>query len=310
MKKLISLFLVLCFLSAFVGCDTQKEVDTEGKTKITDVFGNTAYLDASSKIVCGYASFAECWLLSGGTLVGVTEDAVSEHGLDTGNAEIVGSVKHINLEKLVSLTPDYVILSADLAAHLSLKENLDAMGIKYGYFRVDVFEDYKSLMMQFCAISGRAELFYENVSAVESEIAEIKAKIPKTDKTVLLMRAFSTGMKAKTDDNLAGVILREFGLLNIADSEKSMLEDLSVEHIVKSDPDFIFAMTMGNEEGALQYLQGNAENNPAWRELTAVKNGNYHLLPKNLFHYKPNNRWSESYEYLAKLIFPEVFGEK
>ncbi len=310
MKKLISLLLVLCLMMIFVGCDMPKDSDTEGKTKITDVFGNEACLDTSSKVVCGYASFAECWLLSGGTLVGVTEDAVSEHGLDVGNVEIIGSVKHIDLEKVVSLAPDYVILSADLTAHLSLKESFDSMGIKYGYFRVDVFEDYKALMTQFCAVSGRDDLFYENVTVVENEIAEIKAKIPETDKSVLLMRAYSTGMKAKTDDNLAGVILREFGLSNIADGNGSMPPDLSVEHIVKSDPDYIFAITMGNEEGALQYLQSNAENNPAWRELSAVKNGNYHLLPKDLFHYKPNNRWSESYEYLARLIFPEIFGEK
>ncbi len=309
MKKLLSLLLALCLLATLIGCDTQEPDGADGKIAITDAFGNVAYLDVDSKVVCGYASFAECWLLSGGTLVGVTEDAVSEHGLAVGDAAIIGSVKHIDLEKVVSLTPDYLILSADLTAHLSLRESLDAMGIAYGYFRVDVFEDYKALMTQFCAVSGRNDLFYEHVTVVEEEIAEIKAKIPQTDKTVLLMRAFSTGMKAKTDDNLAGVILREFGLTNLAAEEASMLEDLSLEHIVKSDPDFIFAMTMGNEEGALQYLQTNAESNPAWRELSAVKNGNYHLLPKELFHYKPNHRWSESYEYLARLIFPEVFGE-
>ncbi len=309
MKRIIALLLVLCCASALIGCDAEKPDDPNGKTKVTDVFGNVAYLDADSKVVCGYASFAECWLLAGGTLIGVTEDAVSEHGLDVKDAAMIGSVKHIDLEKVVSLAPDYLILSADLTAHLTLRESLDDMGIRYGYFRVDVFDDYKALMTQFCAVSGRDDLFYENVTAVEAEIAEIKARIPKTDKTVLLMRAFSTGMRAKTDDNLAGVILREFGLTNIADGEKGMLEELSMEHIVRSDPDYIFAMTMGNEEGALQYLSSNAESNPAWRALSAVKEGNYHLLPKRLFHYKPNNRWSESYEYLAKLIFPEVFGE-
>ncbi len=310
MKKIVSLLLVVCTLTVFVGCRTQSTSDTDGKTKLTDALGNVVYLDANSRVVCGYASFAECWLLSGGELVGVTEDAITEHGLDVGDAEIIGSVKHIDLEKVVALEPDYVILSADLVAHLSLRESLDAMNIPYGYFRVDVFEDYKALMTQFCAVSARDDLFYQNVTVPEKEIAEIMAKIPESDKTVLLMRAYSTGMKAKTDDNLAGKILREFGLTNIADGNLHMLEDLSVEHIVKTDPDFIFAMTMGSEDGALQYLENNVVANPAWREICAVRDGNYHLLPKNLFHYKPNNRWSESYEYLAKLIFPEVFDEK
>ncbi len=311
MKRLIFLFLCVCSLCALCACNRKEGFeDIDSKTAITDVFGNTAYLDKDARVIGGYASFAECWLLSGGTLVGVTQDAITEHELPIEDAEIIGTVKHIDLEKVVALDPDYLILSADLTAHLELQKSLDAMGIKYGYFRVDVFADYKALMVQFCAVSGRRDLFEQNVTAVENEITELMARIPQTDKTVLLMRAFSTGMKAKRDDNLAGQILSEFGLTNIADSESSMLEDLSIEHIVKSDPDYIFAMTMGNEEGAIQYLKNNAENNPAWCELSGVKQGNYHLLPKKLFHYKPNNRWSESYEYLAKLIWPESFGEK
>lgn len=309
MRKIAILFLVFSLLLSLFSCAFVADDDeTDGKTAVTDVFGNIAYLDESSKVVSGYSSFSECWLLSGGTLAGVTDDAVSEHGLDVGNAAIIGTVKHIDLEKVVALSPDYLILSADLTAHLSLKDSLDGMGIKYGYFRVDVFDDYKSLMAQFCAVSGRDDLYAKNVTEVEVKIDQIKEMIPQTDKSVLLIRAFSTGMKAKRDDNLAGQILNEFGLSNIAD--ESMLEDLSIEQIVKSDPDFIFAITMGSEDVALQYLRDNAENNPAWRDLSAVRNGNYHILPKNLFHYKPNNRWSESYEYLAKLVFPEVFGEK
>ncbi len=307
MKKILSLLVTACILFMLSACGAPSaDEETEGK-KITDVFGKEVSLTQGARVVSCYASFAECWLLSGGQLTGVTEDAVNEHGLDVGDAEIIGTVKHIDLEKLVSLTPDYVILSADLTAHLTLKDSLEAMGIPYGYFRVDVFEDYKALMAQFCGINGREDLFQSNVLDVEAEINEIRGKIPETDSSVLLLRAFSTGMKAKKDDNLAGQILKEFGLTNIADSDESMLEDLSLENIVKNDPDYIFAMTMGDEEGAMQYLADSATNNPVWQELSAVRAGRYYMLPKELFHYKPNNRWSESYEYLAKLIWPEIF---
>ena len=307
MKKLFLIFTVVCLLISSVSCAKPK-TDSDG-AEITDTLGNTVKLSEEAKVVSLYASFADCWMLSGGTLVGVTEDAEEEHKLDIGKAEIVGSVKQPSLEKIVALNPDYVILSADLAAHMSLKESLDSMGLAYGYFRVDTFEDYKALMEQFCAVNNRPDLLEKNVTDVENKIADIKSKIPKTDKSVLLIRAFSTGMKAKRDDNLAGYILNEFGLKNIADEHDSMLEDLSLEEIVLTDPDYIFVTTMGSEEGANKYLEDVALNHPAWSELTAVKNGNYHMLPKELFHYKPNNRWSESYEYLAKIIWPEIFGE-
>jgi iron complex transport system substrate-binding protein len=69
-------------------------------------------------------------------------------------------------------------------------------------------------------------------------------------------------------------------------------------------------VTMGSrEEAALDYMEQNFESNPAWAELTAVQEDHYVLLPKELFHYKPNARWGESYAYLAKILYPELAAE-
>jgi len=40
-----------------------------------------------------------------------------------------------------------------------------------------------------------------------------------------------------------------------------------------------------------------------------VKEGRYIVLPKDLFHYKPNNRWGESYQYLGEILYPTLFHE-
>lgn len=306
MKKLFPLFLVFLL---FFGCAEKTPLPAPEGTSITDALGRTCALTTDAKVVSCYASFADMWQLAGGTLSAVTEDAITEHQLDVGpDTAIIGSVKHIDLEQVVALEPDYVMLSADLAAHLSLRESLDTMGIPYGYFQVDDFGDYKALMGQFCRITGRDDLYRQNVLDVEQAILDIKERIPETDATVLLLRTYSTGMKAKTSDNLAGQILEELGLTNIAAGHKTMLEDLSLEHILQADPDYIFALTMGDEAGALAYFQENAQSNPAWASLTAIQKGRFHMLPKDLFHYKPNDRWSESYAYLAKRIWPEVFS--
>jgi iron complex transport system substrate-binding protein len=262
-----------------------------------------------ARVVSCYSSFAECGLLSGGELVGVTADAIEEHSLPLPeNIAIIGSVKEVNLEAIIALEPDFVILSADLTAHMNLTQALDEVGITYGCFRIDTFEDYASLMAQFCAVNERPDLYEKNVEAVSAAISELREKIPaSTDKTVLLIRIYSTGIKAKTDDNLAGIILKEFGLTNIADATPSLLEEMSLEHIAIADPDYIFALTMGSEASAAAYMSENIESNRLWSSLSAVKGGRYHLLPKDLFHYKPNDRWNESYEYIAKIVFPEVF---
>ena len=78
---------------------------------------------------------------------------------------------------------------------------------------------------------------------------------------------------------------------------------MSIEKIIEQNPDFIFFVTMGaSEEKALQSMQSALEDNPAFSSLSAVKNKRYMQLPKALFHLKPNNRWGESYEFLADIL--------
>lgn len=300
------LFSVLLSLAACAASPAPEEPDG---VALRDVNGSTVRLRPESRLVFGEASLAECWLLAGGMPVGVPLDAIEERALPlAADTAAVGTVKSPDLEKIAALEPDYVVLSADLSAHAQLKDSLEQTGIPCGYFRLDSFEDYRELMAQFCAVTGRADLYEENVLSVEMGIAALREKLPEAPGlSALLLRAYSTGMKAKTDDNPAGKILKDFGLENPAESNPSLLEELSIEKIILDDPDYIFVMTMGSETEAREYLRANVESDPAWSGLSAVKNGRYIILPQELFHYKPNDRWDDSYEYLAKIIYPDLF---
>ena len=105
---------------------------------------------------------------------------------------------------------------------------------------------------------------------------------------------------------MIGTMLQALGCRNIADSEDSLLDNLSMEVIIREDPDFIFVTTLGaSTEAAEKILAEGIQSNPAWKDLSAVKNGRFIWLPKNLFHYKPNHRWGESYEILADILYGE-----
>ncbi len=299
--------LAVMMILSFTACKGEKINETDG-IPVTDSDGKTAYLTEDSRIVSCYASLSQCWALSGGNLVGVTDDCEERGMVFENEVTIIGSTKNIDPEKVVALDPDYVILSADLTAHRELEDMLESMNSPYGYFREDTFEDYKYIMQQFSAVTGRDDLYKKNVTAVEENIEEILSMIPaENDKTALLLRAYSTGMKAKRDDNLAGKILNEYHITNIADLYPSLMEELSVEKIVEEDPDYIFVLTMGDEDAAREYILNNIENDPVWKGLSAVKNGKFIILPQEYFHYKPNEKWDESYEILAKIIYPEIF---
>lgn len=336
MKRILPLFLALALL--LTGCtavsttettsqavsqvdspssaaeSASSQLESAGEVSITDSNGSQITLDTSApRVVAAYGSFAEAWLLAGGELCGVTQDALEQRDLGLPeDIAVVGTVKEPNAEEIIALEPDLVLLASDITAQAEIRDVLENAGLACAFFQVDTFADYAFMMEQLCAVTGREDLYEENVTQVGQQIEEAQAKaaLSSTRPNVLLIRAFSTGIKAKTDDELAGAILKDLGAHNIADDHPSMLEDLSLEEVIAADPDYIFVTTMGDEQKALDYLNGLIQQNPAWSELSAVKEDRYIVLPKDLFHYKPNNRWGESYQYLGEILYPELFHEE
>ncbi|MBE5771707.1 MAG: ABC transporter substrate-binding protein [Clostridiales bacterium] len=303
MKRIFLFCLMFLFLPVFPTVHA-------GEIRFTDALGREIILEKRpERAVSFLGSFAENWLLSGGALSGTTEDTVSERGIALDeNTLIIGTNKKPSLELTISLSPDFLILSAELEAHLALKEVLDTLSVPYAYFSVNTWQEYIAMMNLFCAINDVGADSFAHLETVEApilaEIERAKASPLYGEKTCLLLRAYSTGVKAKGSDNLAGAILQDMGLVNLADSQETLLESLSLEGILMMDPDYIFITTMGSDpEKAMIALQEQFSSSPAWQALSAVQNGRVIELDRELFHLKPNARWAESYQVIGELLY-------
>ena len=74
---------------------------------------------------------------------------------------------------------------------------------------------------------------HQNGTAVQARIDRAIAKSQGQDApTVLFIRAYSTGAKAKGSDSMTGAMLRDLGCVNIADQNGSLLEELSMDQVV------------------------------------------------------------------------------
>ena len=308
MKKVVFFLMLALLLTACVpapGGETG-EKGSEDPVVITDWTGQEiSFTSTPSQVVALSGSLGEVWLNAGGTLVGTTHDAVTERQMELGErVAIVGTVKAPDLERVLALNPDFVILSADIAGHPDAARTLKAAGIPCGLFHEEYFADYLALLGQFTALTGRADLYEVNGLRVQQEIDATLAAAPDlSGRTVLLLRAYGSGFKAKGSDHLAGTVLRDFGLENILDKYDTLLEEISLEEILTVDPDYVFVTVMGSDtQGALAHLEGLFEGSGPWSTLTAVKEGRCHLLPRDLFHYKPNARWGESYRHILSVL--------
>ena len=283
------------------------EQSAQGTCTFTDSLGNTVELEQPPKRVAALlGSYAETWLLAGGEVVAVTQDAYDERGLELPEDTVnLGANQQPDLEALFAAEPDLVLLTPDLDGQMGLKDSLAAAGIPAAWFTVETFDDYLNMLKICTDLTGRSDLYQKNGLDIQSGIDAAIASVPEGEgPTVLLLRAYSSGVRAKNSDSIAGAMLKDLGAVNIADSNSGLLEDLQMESILAADPEFIFVTTMGaSQEAALKSLDELLHSDPAWQTLTAVKEGRVEVLPKDLFHYKPNARWGESYQMLAELMY-------
>ena len=305
-KNIVAFLLITAVLFSMSACNGQPKNENKNTVVFTDALGREVNIKKSPERVAALlGSFADVWMLAGGKLCASAEDAWEDFGLELDDAVNIGGAHSPSLELLISADPDFVIASASTASNVEMRETLEAMGIAVAYFDVDSFDDYLKMLDICTDITERKDLYEQNGLAIKAQIDEIKAEyknsdIPEDERKVLLLRAASSFVKAKgSSGTILGEMLHDMGCINIADSNTSLLENLSVEAIIREEPYHIFVVTMGSDiEAAKRSLENLVKENPALSTLDAVKNGRLHVMDKTLFNLKPNDRWAESYEIL------------
>lgn len=302
MKRLISVFL-LCALLA--GCAPAAPA-AEGYT-FTDDLGRTVTVKEPKRVACLLGSFADVWYLAGGEVIAAADDAWEDFCLPLPEDAVnLGHTKEPSLEALFAAEPDFVIASANTAGNLRWKDTLEAAGIPVAYFDVSGFDDYLRMLKICTDITGREDLFAHKGLALQTRIDEAIARAGERGTTpkVLYLRASATSIRAKNSQgSVLGEMLADLGCINIADTDASLLENLSVEHILVQDPDFIFIVRLGDDEdGTRDLVNQFLSDNPALQSLTAVQKGNVMYLDKHLFNMKPNARWGEAYLQLEGIL--------
>lgn len=291
-----------------------KNMSQEDGYTFTDALGREVTVNAPKRVAALLGSYADIWYLAGGEVIASADDAWDDFQLPMAETAVnLGMTKELSLEKLFEADPDLVLASSNTQGNVEWLETLEAAGIPVAYFEVNDFEDYLSFLKICTDITGREDLYEKNGLAIKQQIedviAESRKRIETAGKapTVLSLRASSTFIRAKnSQDNVLGEMLGALGCVNIADSDDSLLENLSMEHIIMQDPDYIFFVQQGdNEEGTKANIESFIAENPAWSELTAVKNGRVYMLEKALYALKPNDRWGEAYEKLEEILADE-----
>lgn len=325
------IFPALCAALLLAGCGAQTAVESTASDTVTAATAEStaATPEASAetltftddldrevtvpvqpqRVAVLLGSYADVWCLAGGqdSLVAAANDAWTDFDLNLGDEVAnLGSLMEPNLEELIAAAPDLVIASSNTTSNVELLSSLEELGVPTIYFGVNSFTDYLEMLDVCTQITGHTENYQTYGLDVQAQVEKAKAQNDGSAPTVLLLRSASTSCKVKNSKGtVLGEILADLGAVNIADSDTSLLEDLSMEQIIADDPDYIFVVFQGSDQDAAQKtLDAALISNPAWDTLSAVQNDHFYLMEKELYHLKPNARWGEAYQKVADILYP------
>ena len=315
MKRMVCALLCGVLLTTLSACGGEEQDSTETKNPeeavtFTDDLGREVTLAKPRRVAALIGSFADVWCLAGGqgTLVAAADDSWTQFDLDLPETvENLGAVKEPNVEKLLAAEPDFVLGSTKTAADVELLDLLEQSGIGVAYFDISSFADYLRMLEVCTQLTGCPERYTQYGADVQSQVEQAIARQDGSAPRVLYVRATGSSCKVKNSQGtVLGEMLASLGCVNIADSETGLLETLSMETILTEDPEHIFVVLQGSDTTkAEQTLELSLLSNPAWKELTAVREGRYHVMDQRLYNVKPNARWGEAYEKLADILYPE-----
>ena len=314
MKKLISALLAAAMLLSLAACGEAAAAPTGSADTyvFTDDLGREVTAPAHpQRVAAMIGSFADVWCLAGGkdTLVAAADDSWTSFDLGLGEDVVnLGAIKEPSLEALIAAEPDLILASCNTAANLELQDTFEAAGMCVAYFDVQTLDDYLNMLGICTALTGCEENYAEYGEVVRAQADAAIARQTGEAPTVLCIRATGVSCKVKgSRDFVLGEMLADLGCVNIADSDESLLEDLSLEAIIAAEPDYIFVVLQGSDPtDAMETLEQTLLQNPAWSELQAVREGRFYTLEHELYNLKPNARWGEAYEKLADILYPDA----
>lgn len=316
-KSLIVSACVALTTVAYGSSCKQKIINETDDTLVCfDFFGQKTVLPKRpQRVVIGYTSMVNVWYMAGGKALAIPSNReMLDKNLPPAarNLPRLGSFANLNIEKIIALKPDLVILSAFSGSCRAGGKAalLNAAGIKTLSLYYGNYSGFIDLLDIFCRLNGNSIDQNKTAKEITEKVQKVIAKTAKLKSPRFLSIFYSgKGLSVELNRAYTAQIAKMLNATNIAqkfgNKRLGSRIPFSMEKLVLEDPDVILFTTMGDSKKYQARLKKSILANPAWQNMRAVKQGNVHFLPNNLFLYKANERYPQAFKYLAALLYPK-----
>ena len=175
----------------------------------------------------------------------------------------VGTLAKPSLEKIISFSPDLVVLSIHSTG---LAKDLEAHGIKTVSFPANSFDDIFNNFLEVGKLIGKEDEAQKITAEKKEKLEEIKKSEPLNKKGAFIYSA--SPMMAFGENSLPGEVLKIYGVENLTDKVKGERPILTPEYVIEENPDFLLVgLGVSSEDEIITA-------NPQLKDTNAVKNKN------------------------------------
>ena len=302
MKKFLSIVAVTALsMSLLSGCQSNREKTAADITNSQDITESTTESAAESAVESGITYPYEYTDAAGRTIViekepqavvtnylplwetlillGVKPIAVSGadnyiktwdafEGYDVSGVKDLGA-SELNLELLAQLKPDMILNQSYDMKNLEIG-NLEKIG-PVAVFGNDTKMDWRLSLREVAKIVNKQEKAEEVIKDMDEKLEADREKLEEKYKDQTVVQFSLMGKDKYYVAYRPDLYDKEKGLgLNVPEgfTQSETYEQISMEALVKMNPDYIFVNVFDGDEPLLEEL----ENNSVWKSLKAVKN--------------------------------------
>ncbi|MGE1101532.1 ABC transporter substrate-binding protein [Peribacillus simplex] len=284
---LILLFTIMMMLS---GCNNSQKTEAEKTSAessnqetrtIKHEMGETEIKNTPKKIVTLELSFLDSLNALGIKPIGISDDNKKDMITKLVGQEMdytsVGTREQPNLEVISSLQPDLII--ADAERHKGIYKDLQQIAPTIVLkSRESTYQENLDSFKTIAKAVNKEDAAEKRLSEHEKTIKDLKAKLTvDSNMTVLPAVVRDTSFQAHTSSSYDGELLERMGLKNAIQQEQPHAE-MNLEQLVEINPDVLL---LANNEGKL--LTDEWKDNPLWKDLKAVKNGQVYSVDRDLW---------------------------
>lgn len=284
---LILLFTIMMMLS---GCNNSQKTEAEKTSAessnqetrtIKHEMGETEIKNTPKKIVTLELSFVDSLNALGIKPIGISDDNKKDMITKLVGQEMdytsVGTREQPNLEVISSLQPDLII--ADAERHKGIYKDLQQIAPTIVLkSRESTYQENLDSFKTIAKAVNKEDAAEKRLSEHEKTIKDLKAKLTvDSNMTVLPAVVRDTSFQAHTSSSYDGELLERMGLKNAIQQEQPHAE-MNLEQLVEINPDVLL---LANNEGKL--LTDEWKDNPLWKDLKAVKNGQVYSVDRDLW---------------------------